>query len=885
MPIVVAQKRAESRARYYTRDEAQRLGWNVRHPSNGGNFLEEQEIVDFFAPLRPALAGGRPDFGIVTPDGLLSAIVECKNEYRDLDTAVAEAIEYAGAMNRIPGFSIRCAVGIAGTPDSLVRTRVVFRLDDDRWVPLTSHEYALTQLPTPDELAIALERRNGTTDVELPSEKEFFDAAIKISNILRLAKIEESARPKAIGAIIVALYHDDFSTRPDQVLEQINIQVQAAVDGFTGIPADRRRFLIQTLSLSTEAHPLRAAIDDVVHQLERLNVRSILRSGVDFLGKFYETFLRYGSSSSGMGVVFTPRHITRLCAELVDIRLGMQTYDAASGTGGFLVAAFDRMWPQATTEEAKRQVKESLHGCETNATVWALAVLNMFFRGDGKSNMLYGSCFDQPARPNRYDRVMLNPPFAQEGEPETAFVDHALGTLRAGGEAAIVLPLGVLVDRKNRAWRSALIERHHVLGVISLPADLFYPTAAPTAILLVRAHAPNNDRGTFLAHIENDGYEISKSRRVERMGSQIPRVLELYRQFIQRGTIDTIPGLACVVSRDRIATGGELVAHRWLPSGPYSTDEFHGNRRDFLRSMTLAVARTPEITEELLVNFERELASGPLGGRPDERAPLSRWFEIVGGRTTDKKNYPAGGVPYLSSGDAFNSIEDFVSPPEAAVFAEPCGSVTGFGQAYIQPWRFCMRGGAGSAPHVLRPKFAMTLSELIWLLGQVNAQRWRFRYGRMATQARLALLELDAPPVDLPIVTGLTEQLQRFQASLDAFYAPGANDDLQGQFNHLVELWKAGRGPTSTAVAMATHPAYKRIISMGRPALPMILKELSAHRDHWFIALGTIAGTNPVRAADRGNVARMADAWVAWGQEQGLLNDVADNVVPEPRQR
>lgn len=288
MVTAIAGKRAEARSRYYTREEAKRVGWNLDHPSGGGQLLEEQELVDYFPSLKECLGLDRPDFGILTPDGLLSAIVECKNDYRELQAALDEAVEYAKAINTNSAFNVRVAIGVAGTPDKLVRTRVLFRLNNGKWKPLESHRYALTQLPTVDELETALRRGDGTTDVELPNEREFFDAAIKISRILRLAKIEESARPRVIGAIILALYHDEaFSTRPDQVLEQINLQIDAAVDDLKEVPPKSRAFLAQTLKLSSEADHLREVVDDVIHQLERLNVRSIMRSGVDFLGKFY----------------------------------------------------------------------------------------------------------------------------------------------------------------------------------------------------------------------------------------------------------------------------------------------------------------------------------------------------------------------------------------------------------------------------------------------------------------------------------------------------------------------------------------------------------------------------------------------------------------------
>jgi len=55
------------------------------------------------------------------------------------------------------------------------------------------------------------------------------------------------------------------------------------------------------------------------------------------------------------------------------------------------------------------------------------------------------------------------------------------------------------------------------------------------------------------------------------------------------------------------------------------------------------------------------------------------------------------------------------------------------------------RGNGGSAVRVLIPKYNMTFSELVWFAAQINMQRWRFFYGRMAIQKRLKQIQLIAP--------------------------------------------------------------------------------------------------------------------------------------------
>ena len=44
-----------------------------------------------------------------------------------------------------------------------------------------------------------------------------------------------------------------------------------------------------------------------------------MNSGKDVLGKFYEVFLKYGNGAKEIGIVLTPRHITRFASEVLDI--------------------------------------------------------------------------------------------------------------------------------------------------------------------------------------------------------------------------------------------------------------------------------------------------------------------------------------------------------------------------------------------------------------------------------------------------------------------------------------------------------------------------------------------------------------------------------------
>jgi hypothetical protein len=92
-----------------------------------------------------------------------------------------------------------------------------------------------------------------------------------------------------------------------------------------------------------------------------------------------------------------------------------------------------------------------------------------------------------------------------------------------------------------------------------------------------------------------------------------------------------------------------------------------------------------------------------------------------------------------------------------------------------------------------------------------------------------------------------------------------AGPSLELQFTRLAAEWKADTEFESSTTRIAMHPAYQRIIGMGAPVVPLILRDLERTNDPWFWALHAITGANPVAAEDRGTINRMVSAWLLWG--------------------
>lgn len=99
--------------------------------------------------------------------------------------------------------------------------------------------------------------------------------------------------------------------------------------------------------------------------------------------------------------------------------------------------------------------------------------------------------------------------------------------------------------------------------------------------------------------------------------------------------------------------------------------------------------------------------------------------------------------------------------------------------------------------------------------------------------------------------------------------------DFDLYFKELVSEWKRDTGHLSLISQRINHPAYKRIITMGRAALPLILAELRDNPDHWFHALYLLADENPIPQSFHGSVTEAIELWVDWGCSRNLLSDAA----------
>lgn len=247
---------------------------------------------------------------------------------------------------------------------------------------------------------------------------------------------------------------------------------------------------------------------------KRLDLRPSVVGTEDVIGNVYEYLLERFASDAGKkaGEFYTPAQVSRLIARLLDPKKGNSICDPACGSGSLLI--------QVGLQADDRDF--ALFGQEMNGTTHALCRMNMFLHGMDKFEIKWGDTLRNPRLVEgdqlmKFDIVVANPPFSLDkwgqdkaladpyvryhrGVPpkskgDFAFITHMIETAREGtGKVGVVVPHGVLFrGAAEGRIRKALIEENLLEAVIGLPANLFFGTGIPAAILLFNKGKTHGD--------------------------------------------------------------------------------------------------------------------------------------------------------------------------------------------------------------------------------------------------------------------------------------------------------------------------------------------------------------------------------------------------------
>lgn len=98
---------------------------------------------------------------------------------------------------------------------------------------------------------------------------------------------------------------------------------------------------------------------------------------------------------------------------------------------------------------------------------------------------------------------------------------------------------------------------------------------------------------------------------------------------------------------------------------------------------------------------------------------------------------------------------------------------------------------------------------------------------------------------------------------------PPSTETMEERFRHWEALWRAETAHLSSSSKIIGHPAFREIIRMGQAVVPFMLRDLEQQPRLLVWALPEITGDDPVPVADRGDIVKMTEAWLRWGNDHG----------------
>lgn len=302
-------------------------------------------------------------------------------------------------------------------------------------------------------------------------------------------------------------------------------------------------------------------------------------------GRYFEAHSRW--------VATTPPEVADLMAALADVR-GAAVLDPACGSGTLLLACL----PYGPVH---------LAGQELEGSMARIAALRLLLRGSD-AGVAAGDSLRADAFPDlRVGAVLCNPPFNERGwgyeelagdprwefglpprgEPELAWVQHALARTRPGGRVVMLMPPAVASRRSGRRLRAELLRGGALRAVVALPAGAAPSSAAAPHLWVLRR--PDRD-GRLPPHV----LMVDASAPGETWGRIHETVERAWRSYLEAPD-DTSgrPGVSAAAAViDLLDEEVDLTPARHVPRQAAAAGAEFAHTRDRLAATVAELART-----------------------------------------------------------------------------------------------------------------------------------------------------------------------------------------------------------------------------------------------------------------------------------------------------
>ncbi len=273
----------------------------------------------------------------------------------------------------------------------------------------------------------------------------------------------------------------------------------------------------------------------------------------DILGDAYEWILYYFAPTKAKeGEVYTPVEVSRLLAHLVEPEDEEVILDPACGSASMLIEQYLYLHK----DKGLQSPSVYLIGQEANDMTAVLAELNFVLHGIKDYEIYIGSDTLINPKFKQADRVVINPPWNQDGYDEDTLKGNKLHrevftfgytnkqsadwawiqlvSYYAKNKAGIVIDSGALFrGGREQRIRAQFVDRDLIEAVVLLPEKVFYNTQAPGVIILLNKNKPPERKGKILfINASNEFIPHPDVKKLNKLSEEnIKRIARVYREF------------------------------------------------------------------------------------------------------------------------------------------------------------------------------------------------------------------------------------------------------------------------------------------------------------------------------------------------------------------
>jgi type I restriction enzyme M protein len=337
----------------------------------------------------------------------------------------------------------------------------------------------------------------------------------------------------------------------------------------------------------------------IAYVVGELQPYCVVEAERDAIGDAFEVFM--GPALRGEeGQFFTPRNVVRMMVEILDPDPEEAIIDPACGSGGFLIVALDHVWRkvealgkkkgwsrQRIREEQTHVASQYFRGVDKDRFLAKVTKAYMAILGDGRGGVFCDNSLLPPVKwepllrskvsLKTFDVVLTNPPFGtkipvkgveilsqyilghrqklnkvteryewtsdlhEKQPPQLLFIERCIQLLRPGGRMGIVVPESVLGMPTYTHIVQFLRERVRIVGVVSMPEELFQPhTHAKVAVLFIKKVPPKPNDSIFMSVIDWCGHDSRGNPTIkihpdgrEELLDDVPKVPKAFAELVK----------------------------------------------------------------------------------------------------------------------------------------------------------------------------------------------------------------------------------------------------------------------------------------------------------------------------------------------------------------